>query len=40
VEIPLDAVPEVVYVAASGRPTYRILRFRGKEVHRCEVANR
>jgi hypothetical protein len=40
VQIPRDAVPEVVYIAASGKPTYRILMFRGEEVHRCEVADR
>ncbi len=39
VDIPLDAVPEVIFTAASGKPTYRILMLRGVEVHRCKTQN-
>lgn len=40
IDLPPDAVPEVVITAASGKPTYRIFSYQGVEVHRCELVYR
>ena len=39
-DVPLVENPTVVMQAASGQPNVRVLRYRGREIHRCEVTNR
>jgi hypothetical protein len=37
IDAPKDALPNVVIVSATGQPDYRLIVFRGKELHRCKV---
>jgi hypothetical protein len=39
-DIPLVENPTVVVHAASGQPNMRVLRYQGREIHRCEVSSR
>ncbi len=34
-DIPLTENPQVVVIAASGKPNERALRYGGEEIHRC-----
>jgi hypothetical protein len=35
--VAIGEAPQVTRLAASGAPTVRILRYKGREIHRCEI---
>lgn len=36
-DVPDDAMPQVVIIGASGKSNFRALTVRGEEIHRCEI---
>jgi hypothetical protein len=39
-DLPLVENPTVVIRAASGEPNVRVLRYEGREIHRCAISSK